>query len=69
MQRIIEGFKLGLTIDEVKLYAKTCFSAYQMYEIYKGFESKLSIDKIKSYAKIQAKIWLLSQKILIEITF
>lgn len=49
MFEIHEGFKTGLTIEQVKLYADPKFTAWQMYEIREFIiENKnLHIDTLK----------------------
>ena len=56
MYQIRLGFKKGLTMEEVKLYADSKFRYGQMQEIYWGFEdSDLTIEQVKLYAKPEFK--------------
>ena len=44
------GFDDGLTIEQVKLYAKSDFDYEQMFTIRYGFKNGLTIEQIKFYA-------------------
>ncbi len=45
------GFKKGLTVDQVALYAKPEFDYWQMVEIQLGFEYQLATEQLAIYAK------------------
>ena len=45
------GFQDGLTIEQIKLYAKPKFNRSQMQEIREGFKSGLSKEQVQMYAK------------------
>lgn len=51
MSEIESGFKKGLSIEQISMYAKPEFYDYQMYQIRKGFEKGLSIEQVDVYAK------------------
>lgn len=50
MEEIKEGFKNGLTIQQVDLYAKDCFDHLQMREIRIALQDNMDIEKIKIFA-------------------
>ena len=52
IEEISYGFKKGLTIDQVKLYADPKFDWEQMEEIRKGFEDGLTMEEIRNKYKI-----------------
>ncbi len=49
-KQIEKGLEQGLTIEQVRLYAKPEFDSDQMREIREGFLKGLSTDQIKLYA-------------------
>lgn len=51
MNEIKNGFKNGLSEEQVSVYAKPEFNDEQMAEIRKGFESGLSVEQVSVYAK------------------
>ena len=51
MEEIRGGFAQGLTIDQVKVYAKPEFNSCQMDAIRQGFKMGLLIEQVKLYAK------------------
>ena len=51
MFEICRGFRDGLTIEEVKVYAKPEFNKQQMKEIRRGFERGLSMEQVKIFVK------------------
>ena len=62
MLQIHKGFEGGLTIEQIKTYAKPEFDWEQMLCICWGFETGLSIDQVKTYAKLEYT-WKQMQKI------
>lgn len=51
MNEIKNGFKNGLSEEQVSVYAKPEFNEYQMRGIRRGFNEGLSIEQISVYAK------------------
>lgn len=51
MDEIKNGFKNGLSEEQVSVYAKPEFSCVQMNEIESGFINGLSIEQVSVYAK------------------
>ena len=50
IEEISYGFKKGLTIDQVKLYADPKFDWEQMWQIRWGVENGLAMEQVKIYA-------------------
>ncbi len=50
MERIYYGFEYGLTIEQVKVYAKPEFNYEQMEEVRCGLRSGLTMEQVKLYA-------------------
>ena len=48
---ICQGFKLGLTKEQVAVYAKPIFNIPQMQQIYYGYQHHLSDEQIEYMAK------------------
>lgn len=51
MYRIGEGYRAGLSAEQVNVYAKPEFNPDQMKSIEDGFRNKLSMEQVKAYAK------------------
>ena len=51
MNQICRGFKNGLSMEQVSVYAKPEFNSNQMKLIEDGFRNKLSMEQVKAYAK------------------
>lgn len=51
MEQVRLGFEHGLTINQVDIYAKSCFDPMQMEEIRFAFEDGLTLDDIDKFAK------------------
>ena len=51
MQQIREGFKNGLSMEQIQVYADSKFEWGQMGQIRWGFEHDLSVEQVKIYAK------------------
>ena len=47
----VEGFKNGLTIEQVATYIKPDFDKKQMREIMNGFKNGLTIEQVSTYTK------------------
>lgn len=50
---ILHGFESGLTLEQIKLYAKPEFSYHQMRQIRFGFENGLTNEQVSFYAKLK----------------
>ena len=50
MEEIRKGFKDGLTMEQVKLYADPKFNYSQMEAIREGFKNGLTMEQVKVYA-------------------
>ena len=55
MEEIRGGFAQGLTIDQVKVYAKPEFNSCQMDVIRRGFKMGLTMEEVKLYANPKFK--------------
>ena len=51
MSEIESGFKKGLSIEQISMYAKPEFYDYQMNQICRGFKNGLSMEQVSVYAK------------------
>ena len=44
---ILDGFKIGLSMEQVEVYAKPEISYFDMYSIVRGFESGVTVEQMK----------------------
>lgn len=51
MEQVYYGFINGLSIEQIKIYAKKEFNYKQMLEIRLGFHNSLTIEKVSFYAR------------------
>lgn len=49
--KLLDGIRMGLTGEEIRICANPLFSAWQMEQIIEGFENGLSVDQVKIYAR------------------
>jgi hypothetical protein len=47
---VMHGAKVGLTVEQITMYAKPCFNGWQMSEIMKGVFN-LTMEQVAVYAK------------------
>lgn len=50
---VIEGYRMGLTTEQIKFYAKPKFDSEQMYQIRFGFENGLSLNDVMKFSNIR----------------
>ena len=51
MEQIRNGFEDMLTMEQIKVYAKSEFGSSEMREIRMGFKDKLTMEQVSVYAK------------------
>ena len=57
MEQIREGFKNGLSMEQVQVYAKKNFNWEQMQRIRESFEEGLSIEQVQVFAKSKFNVY------------
>lgn len=51
--RVVEGYRKGLTTEQIEFYAKPIFDAEQMWQIISGFKNGLSLNDVMKYSSIK----------------
>ena len=54
MEQIRRGIEEGLSKEQIKVYAHSEFTAFQMKEIREGFKNGLTMEQILTYANPEA---------------
>lgn len=51
--RVVEGYRKGLTTEQIEFYANPIFDAEQMWQIISGFKNGLSLNDVMKYSSIK----------------